>query len=83
MPVTFRPRDFALYLDGNDAGDGDASDQPRPQLVTGTWTVELIPGSTTLGLRRGLIWISGSDMDLLGSICLNRAIRPSRVDLFD
>lgn len=39
LPVTFRPRDFALYVDGNDARD--ASDEARPQLVTETWTVEV------------------------------------------
>ena len=79
VPVTFRPRDFALYLDGNDARDAsDASDadEPRPQLVIGTWTVEVILGSTTLvGLGRGLLWIRGLNMDLLGSSCLNRAIK--------
>ena len=48
LPVTFRPRDFALYVDGNDAR---ASDEARPQLVTGTWTVEVILGSTLLGLE--------------------------------
>eukprot|EP00435_Cladocopium_sp_Y103_P047492 s72_g14.t1 len=54
VPVIFRPRDFALYL-GNDDGD---SDEPRPQLVTGTWTVEVILGHcwTTFARFSGALW---------------------------
>lgn len=34
VPVTFHARDFALYMDV-------AAKRPKPQLVTGMWTVEV------------------------------------------
>lgn len=45
VPLTLRPRDFHVYLDE----DGDAGEWPKPQLVTGTWTVEVLLGMQRLG----------------------------------
>ena len=43
LPVTFRARDFTVYPDEGDSDAGPGS-WPKAELVTGTWTLEVILG---------------------------------------